>query len=384
MGCLALRSVKGSNMSGNWKTAENIVNGRNQTLRIMAFTGILQSAVRIDRVFDVGRVAGEIKHFFMQHTGDGHLAEPFIGHFLWEYACHFPEQTVPLSPLRAAFRFTWGSRSCGSPATHGLLKNTGGSCWISKENAHVVHHDNKRHSFDLYGTLIDIETDESLEEIYRAIAHYLTYQGIYLHRWEVRDRYYAIMKQQKEDQREEFPEVDVKAIWNRFLRQEGIKAPSTRKKLATTLAHLYRAISRKRLRLYPGVKRVLDELRPTYRIAVVSDAQPCWALPEMKAVGINGYFDPIIISANYGFRKPDRRLFETALDTMELVGAEVIYVGNDMYRDICGASQLGIKTIFVNSNQGAKCHENVIPDYFACRFEEVLKGVEALGGALPL
>jgi putative hydrolase of the HAD superfamily len=232
--------------------------------------------------------------------------------------------------------------------------------------------------FDLYGTLIDIETDESLEEIYRAIAHYLTYHGIYLHRWEVRDRYYEIMKQQKEERGEEYPEIDVKAIWNKFLSREGIKAPPPRKKLATILVHLYRAISRKRLQLYPDVKRVLDELRPTYRMAIVSDAQPCWALPEMKAVGLNGYFEPIIISANYGFRKPDTRLFGNALDTMKLISAEVICVGNDMYRDIYGGSQLGIKTIFVDSNQGAKSHEDVIHDYFAHRVEDILKGVEAL------
>jgi len=113
-------------------------------------------------------------------------------------------------------------------------------------------------------------------------------------------------------------------------------------------------------------------------MALVSDAQPCWALPEIKAVGLNGYFDPIIISANYGFRKPDMRLFRKALDTMKLVPAEVICVGNDMYRDIYGASQLGIKTIFVDSNQGAKSHENVTPAYFAHRFEDILKGVQAL------
>ena len=232
--------------------------------------------------------------------------------------------------------------------------------------------------FDLYGTLIDIETDESREEIFRAIAHYLTYHGIYLHRWEVRDRYYEIMNQQKEERDEEYPEIDVKAIWNSFLRQEGIKAPLARRKLATILAQLYRAISRKRLQLYPDVSRVLDKLHPTYRMAVVSDAQPCYALPEMKAIGLNGYFHPIIISANFGFRKPDTRLFGKALDTMKLVPAEVICVGNDMYRDIYGASQLGIKTIFVDSNQGAKSYENVTPDYFAHRFEDILKGLDAL------
>jgi putative hydrolase of the HAD superfamily len=232
--------------------------------------------------------------------------------------------------------------------------------------------------FDLYGTLIDIETDESLEEIYRGIAHYLTYHGVYLHRWEVRDRYYEIMKQQKEEGGEEYPEIDVEAIWNSFLRQEGIGAPLVRRKLALFLAQLYRAISRKRLQLYPDVKRVLDELHPTYRMALVSDAQPCYALPEMKAVGLEGYFDPVIISAHYGFRKPDTRLMGKALDTMELMPAEVICVGNDMYRDIYGASRLGIRTIFVESNQGAKSHADVTPDYFAHRFEDVLKGIEAL------
>ena len=232
--------------------------------------------------------------------------------------------------------------------------------------------------FDLYGTLIDIETDESLEEIYRGIAHYLTYHGVCLHRWEVRDRYYEIMKQQKEKRGEEYPEIDVEAIWNRFLRQEGIGAPLARRQLATILAQIYRGISRKLLQLYPDVKRVLNELRPTYRMALVSDAQPCYALPEMKAVGLEGYFDPIIISADYGFRKPDARLIKKALDTMKLVPAEVICVGNDMYRDIYGGSQLGIKTVFIDSNQGAKSHENVTPDYFAHRFEDVLKAVEAL------
>jgi len=237
--------------------------------------------------------------------------------------------------------------------------------------------------FDLYGTLIDIETDESMEEIYRGIAHYLTYQGVYPHRWEVRDRYYQIMKQQKEACSEECPEIDVERIWNAFLDREGMPATPERRKLALTLAQIYRGISRKRLQLYPDVRKVLDELCPEYRLAIISDAQPCFALPEMKAMGLSGYFTPIIISAQYGFRKPDRRLIEKALDIMQLLPAEVIFVGNDMYRDIYGSSRLGIKTIFIDSNQGDKHHEKTMPDYVAQRFEDVLKGVAFLTGSLP-
>ena len=45
-----------------------------------------------DRVFDTGRIAGELAHFFLESLNDCQAAEPFIGHFLWEYACHFPDR----------------------------------------------------------------------------------------------------------------------------------------------------------------------------------------------------------------------------------------------------------------------------------------------------
>jgi hypothetical protein len=52
----------------------------------------LERMKRGDRMFDVGRVAGELQHAFMMRTGDRRRAEPFIGHFLWEYSCHFPDR----------------------------------------------------------------------------------------------------------------------------------------------------------------------------------------------------------------------------------------------------------------------------------------------------
>jgi aminoglycoside phosphotransferase (APT) family kinase protein len=61
-----------------------------------------------DRVFDVGRIAAEIKHFFMQYTGNKHLAEPFIGHFLWEYACHFPDRQRAFDSITRRLPFHMG------------------------------------------------------------------------------------------------------------------------------------------------------------------------------------------------------------------------------------------------------------------------------------
>ncbi len=69
-------------------TPENFMFGNG--LEVIAFD--LERTKRADRMFDTGRIAGELKHFFMRATGDRNAADPFIGHFLWEYACHFPDR----------------------------------------------------------------------------------------------------------------------------------------------------------------------------------------------------------------------------------------------------------------------------------------------------
>jgi aminoglycoside phosphotransferase (APT) family kinase protein len=49
----------------------------------------LERMKRGDRMFDVGRVAGELHHAF----GCGRRrAEPFIAHFLWQYSSHFADR----------------------------------------------------------------------------------------------------------------------------------------------------------------------------------------------------------------------------------------------------------------------------------------------------
>ena len=61
----------------------------------------LERMKRGDRMFDVGRVAGELQHAFMSAVGDRHRAEPFIEHFLWEYSCHFPDRQRTFESVKA-------------------------------------------------------------------------------------------------------------------------------------------------------------------------------------------------------------------------------------------------------------------------------------------
>ena len=68
----------------------------------------LERVRRTDRLFDVGRICGELQHFFLRSTGNKFAAEPYIGHFLWEYACHFPDREQTFSAITRKLPFYMG------------------------------------------------------------------------------------------------------------------------------------------------------------------------------------------------------------------------------------------------------------------------------------
>jgi len=235
--------------------------------------------------------------------------------------------------------------------------------------------------FDVNGTLIDIETDEWMEEAYRAIAHYLTYQGISLHRGEVRDLYFQVMKEQFAASKEIYPEFDVVAVWREILSRSASEytrslGPEKLLRMPLFLAEMQRGISRKRLLAFPQTQEILAQLKTRYRLAVVSDAQSAYGLPELRAVGLADYFAPIVISGDYGYRKPDARLFQAALTKLQVRPEEAIYVGNDRFRDIQGARQVGMKTILFCSNGNPGGSPETEPDYIIYRYDELPRAIE--------
>lgn len=234
--------------------------------------------------------------------------------------------------------------------------------------------------FDVNGTLIDIHTNEWHDDVYRIISNLLSYQGIFLGPKVVMDQYFHLMKEQRAASGTRHPEFDVVGIFREIVARHSTdqtrELPAEkREQLPRLLAEAHRAAARFRLQCYPGVKDTLRQLHREYRLAVVTDGQSAYAVPELHAVGLSGYFDPIIVSGDYGYRKPDPRLFDAALTGMRMDAAEVLFVGNDMYRDIHGPQKLGMKTIFFKSNQGAQEKDGVKPDYVVDNFPELLDAV---------
>lgn len=112
-------------------TPENFMCG--DGLQVVTFD--LERTRCADRVFDTGRIAGELKHFFMCATGNKDAADPFIGHFLWEYACHFPDRVSAFQSIAGRTPFYLGI----------TLLRIARNCWIEPDHRHRLIHEAKEH-----------------------------------------------------------------------------------------------------------------------------------------------------------------------------------------------------------------------------------------------
>ena len=234
--------------------------------------------------------------------------------------------------------------------------------------------------FDVNGTLTDIQTNEWHDDVYRVISNLLSYQGMAIEPANLKDMYFRTIEEQLKLSDEHHPEFDVsgafRTIIERYATDFTHTLPAAKiEQLPMILAELHRSASRFRLQLYPGVADTIRQLHTRYALAVVSDGQSAYAIAELDAVKLSGYFDPVIVSGDFGYRKPDQRLFATALNAMKLDPLEVVYVGNDMYRDVHGAKKLGMKTVFFKSNQGTQDIDGVKPDYIIYNFPELINAI---------
>lgn len=233
--------------------------------------------------------------------------------------------------------------------------------------------------FDLNGTVIDIRTDEWDSHTYRVTANFLDYYGIRVLPERLKKMYFELNRRQRKNSPEKFPEIDVPGIFRTII-ADLTGDGDFPEHLPETAAIVFRAASRYKLQAYPDAGRILNSLKDQYLLAALSDGQSAWALPELRAAGLEKFFSPILISGNAGFRKPDPRLFESVLDQLNLRPEEAVFVGNDMYRDIYGANKAGMRTVLFRSGQGDQNDHGAEPDYIIYHFRELPDAISFLNG----
>jgi putative hydrolase of the HAD superfamily len=208
--------------------------------------------------------------------------------------------------------------------------------------------------FDFYLTLLDIRTNEEKEHPWRVVADLLRYQGATISSADLRRSYHEEMRRQLAESSEQHADVDVAQAFGKILSDFGLKATLERR---WTIAQLFRSQTVERFGLFPETREVVETLAQQCRLAIVSDSQPAYILPELRMSGLEPFFEVVVISAVHGYRKPDRRMFETALEGLKLSPHEVVHVGDTWERDVEGAFQAGITPVWL-----ARRRDTAVPD----------------------
>jgi putative hydrolase of the HAD superfamily len=99
---------------------------------------------------------------------------------------------------------------------------------------------------------------------------------------------------------------------------------------------------------FDEVYRVLDVLKARgYKLGIISNARDAANVDRLiDNAQLRPWFDPIVISANVGVRKPNPRIFQVALDAWRLRPEEVVMVGDMLGADILGAHNAGLRGIW--------------------------------------
>jgi len=105
-------------------------------------------------------------------------------------------------------------------------------------------------------------------------------------------------------------------------------------------------------KLYTDSENCLKRLSRNYEIGIIAN-QPLGTSERLENLGVRKYIDLVIASAEEGVSKPDRRIFEIALERSGCKPENAVMIGDRIDNDIVPAKQLGMKTIWIKQGFGS-------------------------------
>lgn len=208
--------------------------------------------------------------------------------------------------------------------------------------------------FDLYGTLVDIRTDEDSPEVWRTLAAEFARYGIDYLPEELHAHYLRLVRQEEAAMLTAcpdsscLPEIRLEKVFHRLFALEGVSATEA---ATAAIGKTFREASTEYIRLYDGVPELLSTLRRAgKRVWLLSNAQRLFTVGELDRLGLTDYFDGIYLSSDHGFKKPDPRFFRKLLEEQSIAPESAVMIGNDGTCDIEGARRVGLRTLYIRSN----------------------------------
>ena len=253
----------------------------------------------------------------------------------------------------------------------------------------------KTYIFDLYGTLVDIKTDEDKTELWKNMAEIYSAYGVDYTPTELKEAYKklcaeetAILRNKLQSQYPsmnlEFPEIKLERVFSKLLLEKSGVSKEIKKDSALStdvqnhritsakingkipsslsidelcesewvymIANTFRIISRERLSCYKNTITTLKALREQgCKLYLLSNAEDIYTRTELEVTGLIPYLDGIYISSEKQIKKPQPEFLEWLLEEYGIDRESAAMVGNEMNCDMGIAKACNIPGIFLNT-----------------------------------
>lgn len=204
--------------------------------------------------------------------------------------------------------------------------------------------------FDLYGTLIDIRTDEYSKNFFKKYAKWLRKQGFAFEWKRFHKLYTSIEREYRERAAREGkyikPEINIDGVFKDVFAANGYEISDGQ---AVFLGESFRRISWIHMSLFPDTLACLEGLKKAgKKIYLLSNAQRSFTWQELELTGLVPYFDGILISSDEKCMKPDPGFYNICCERYGLDKASCVMIGNELKSDMAGAKAAGIDGFYIN------------------------------------
>jgi putative hydrolase of the HAD superfamily len=114
-------------------------------------------------------------------------------------------------------------------------------------------------------------------------------------------------------------------------------------------------------RVFPEVVEVLRDLRARGLVTGVISNWDTRLGPLLEGLGLRGYLDHVVLSAEVGWEKPHPRIFEAALAQAGVQPAQALHVGDNYQQDVVGAREAGIHAVWLRRRGAETADCPIVP-----------------------
>jgi len=163
-----------------------------------------------------------------------------------------------------------------------------------------------------------------------------------------------------------------------FAKALAVQVPEYPAEAPGVLSQEFAATRRARQRLLPGARDLVSLLSETHSIALLTNGAPDLQREKIAASGLEGFFKAIAVSGEHGIGKPKPEIFHRLLGELGVSADEALMVGNSLERDIAGARNAGIRSVWIRV-PGSEEQADVTPDHTITALSEIPRILRDLG-----